>query len=54
MTHTHAALQLLALGPLTFREFVAVTGWPYKTARGVISYLQQSGRAVWDGAWRLA
>jgi hypothetical protein len=54
MTRAHVAQRLLALGPLSFREFREITGWPYKTARWVISYLQQTGRAVWDGAWRLA
>jgi hypothetical protein len=39
MTRAHAARQLLALGPLSFREFVAITGWPAKTCRGVLSYL---------------
>lgn len=39
MTRTHAAMQLLAHGPLTFREFAAITGWPSAACRGVLSYL---------------
>jgi hypothetical protein len=39
MTRTHAARELLALGPLTFGEFVTITGWPCKTCRRVLSYL---------------
>lgn len=39
MTRTHAARQLLALGPLSFGEFVTVTGWPVSTCRRVLSYL---------------
>jgi hypothetical protein len=38
-TRMHAARQLLRLGPLTFSEFVEITGWPVKTCRGVLSYL---------------
>jgi hypothetical protein len=54
VTRTYAARKLLALGPLQFSEFVAITGWPYRACRGVISHLQATGRIVWDGAWRLA
>lgn len=39
MTRTHAARQLLAHGPLTFGEFVSITGWPYAECRRVLSYL---------------
>lgn len=39
MTRTYAARQLLALGPLSFREFMEITGWPFKTCRRVLSYL---------------
>lgn len=54
MTRTHAAKRLLEHGPLTFGEFVTVTGWPYKTARKTISWLQQTGRVrCIDGVWRL-
>jgi hypothetical protein len=30
MTRTHAARQLLALGPLSLPEFMEITGWPYR------------------------
>lgn len=39
MTRTQAARQLLALGPLSFGEFVTFTGWPVSTCRRVLSYL---------------
>jgi len=39
MTRTHAARQLLALGPLSLGEFVTVTGWPVAACRRVLSYL---------------
>jgi hypothetical protein len=39
MTRTHCARQLLALGPLSFGEFVNVTGWPITSCRRVLSYL---------------
>lgn len=55
MTRTHAARGLLKQGPLTFADFVAITGWPYKVCRRVISYLQEHGEAFFiDGEWRLA
>jgi hypothetical protein len=30
MTRTHAARQLLALGPLSLPEFMEITGWKYR------------------------
>lgn len=39
MTKTHAARQLLALGPLTFGQFEEITGWPADACRWVLSYL---------------
>ena len=54
MTRTYAARKLLALGPLTLREFADITGWPYRVVRGTISHLQQAGVIEWDGKWRLA
>lgn len=39
MTRTHAARQLLALGPLTFGQFATITGWPVAACRRVLSYL---------------
>lgn len=38
-TKVYAARQLLALGPLSFGEFMEITGWPFKTCRRVLSYL---------------
>lgn len=54
MPRTYAAARLLEHGPLTMREFVEVTGWPYRACRRTISWLQATGRIVSiDGAWRL-
>jgi hypothetical protein len=39
MTRTHCARQLLAHGPLTFSDFVTITGWPVPACRRVLSYL---------------
>ena len=39
MTRAHAARMLLAHGPLAFRDFVTITGWPVATCRRVLSYL---------------
>lgn len=50
MTRIHAARQLLALGPLSFGEFVEITGWPYKTCRHVLTKLvDEKGELVRDG-----
>lgn len=39
MTRTHAARQLLAHGPLSFRQFAEITGWPRAACRRVLAYL---------------
>lgn len=59
MTRDHAALQLLALGPLTRAEFVAVTGWPLSSCTDVIRRLRDAGRvrlgrAAGFAVWSLA
>lgn len=54
MTRTYIALKLLEHGPLTFREFREITGWPGRTASKTLWWLQETGRAVRDGKWRLA
>lgn len=41
MTRTHAALQLLAHGPLRFKEFQSITGWPAKRCKWVLQYLDE-------------
>lgn len=43
MKRTHAAIQLLRLEPLNSREFVAITGWPYKSAMKVLENLRRRG-----------
>ncbi|WP_225784475.1 hypothetical protein [Xenophilus sp. Marseille-Q4582] len=49
MTRTHAARQLLALGPLTMPDFVVITGWPRKAARKTLAHLVEAGHAVYIG-----
>ncbi len=44
MSRDHAALQLLRLGPLEAREFVAITGWPRSSANLVLSRLLEKRR----------
>jgi hypothetical protein len=39
ITRTHAARQLLAIGPLTFREFAEIMGGSVQSCRRVLSYL---------------
>jgi hypothetical protein len=38
-TKVYAARKLLEHGPLTFGEFLEITGWEFKTCRRVLSYL---------------
>jgi len=55
MTRRHAALQLLALGPLQFREFVEITGWPARVCTQTLYELSCWELARRDGrVWRLA
>ena len=54
MTRSHCALCLLALGPLKFREFREITGWPARDCTRTLDYLQETGRVVRDGMWRIA
>jgi hypothetical protein len=56
MTRAHAARQLLALGPLSFAEFVAITGWPYARCRCTMKHLVDGrGEVVRDGGlYRIA
>jgi hypothetical protein len=42
MTRIHAARCLLKLGPLSFQEFVCITGWPKKQARNTIKQMQRN------------
>ena len=49
MTRTHAALKLLEHGPLTWAEFVAITGWPRRAARKCLNWLIETGRVVFAG-----
>ena len=44
MNHTQAAVKLLAHGPLTFVEFVEITGWPKHQCRSAIQQLILHGR----------
>ena len=55
MTRPYAAVKLLEHGPLSFGEFVAVTGWKSHDAwlnldrlikRGAVTFLNQNGKRV--------
>ena len=53
MTRVHAIRQLLALGPLTFREFREITGWPPRQCSGLLRYMRDFGAVAFDGGlWR--
>jgi DNA-binding IclR family transcriptional regulator len=55
MTRAHVAQRLLALGPLSFREFVAITGWPARACSRTLNYLNELGLAARTGrTWRLS
>lgn len=54
MTRTYAIEKLLEHGPLTKRELVEVTGWTPYSVMKTMGWLQECGRVVFDGAWRLA
>jgi hypothetical protein len=54
MTRTHAAIRLLEHGPLNKREFAEITGWSLYDCMKTLGWLQETGRVVFDGAWRLA
>ena len=45
MTRTYAAKRLLEHGPLTFREFVEITGWTVRVAHRALYRLRQFGLA---------
>lgn len=46
MSRTYAAKRLLEHGPLTFAEFVEITGWAYRQAERTIQMLQETGIVV--------
>lgn len=46
MTRRHAAIQLLRLGPLSARDFIAITGWPDRACRRLLSYLVNDAGSV--------
>ncbi len=52
MTRTHAARQLLRLGPLTWGEFITVTGWSVSQARRTLDYLMERGEVIFCGSPR--
>lgn len=49
MTRTHAALQLLRLGPLTRAEFIEITGWGVKRADVTLQKLREVGAIAYRG-----
>lgn len=44
MTRTYAAKRLFEHGPLSFREFVEITGWTVKQCYATINNLQAKRR----------
>ncbi len=43
MTRQYAAIQLLRHGPLSSREFLDITGWPYRGTIEVMRKLRKRG-----------
>lgn len=43
MTRAYAAKRLLEHGPLTFRDFMEITGWTIHSAKNVIERLEKAG-----------
>ncbi len=43
MTRTHCARKLLEHGPLTYGEFMEITGWRHSVAKSVIGKLVERG-----------
>jgi len=43
MTHTYAAQKLLEHGPLSFGEFMTITGWKRVTCKRILEYLSELG-----------
>lgn len=54
MTRADAALKLLAHGPMTRADFIAVTGWPRSTCCWVIYRLRDQGLVRLGRAGRAA
>ncbi len=50
MTRAHAARQLLALGPLTWGQFVTITGWSLRNARHTLRHLMANGEVTFEGS----
>ncbi len=49
MTRTHAAIQLLRLGPLTRPEFIEITGWGVKRSDETLQLLRETGQIGYRG-----
>ncbi len=49
MTRTHAAVQLLRLGPLTRAEFIEITGWGIKRADVTLQKLREADAIGYRG-----
>lgn len=43
MTRAYAARRLLEHGPISFKEFLEITNWPYQKARNTIKHLAEKG-----------
>ena len=49
MTRTHVAKKLLEHGPLTFCEFVTITGWTVRQCRKTLGHMQSLGQINSEG-----
>lgn len=47
MRKTYVAKRLLEHGPLSFREFCEITGWPRSTCAVALRGLVETGLAIW-------
>jgi hypothetical protein len=56
MTRIEVAVKLLALGPLTPREFREIAGWPQEQCRNTLRWLAETRRVYRcnGGRWGLA
>lgn len=51
MTRTDCMIKLLRHGALTFRECLAITGWPCAEVRNTLSDLRRAKRVKHNGDW---
>jgi hypothetical protein len=49
MTRVYCARRLLAIEPISFTEFVDVTGWTVRQCRKTLAYLHELGELKSEG-----